>query len=46
MKVAELAEQWLGPQGNLSADIAPQPNGDGTVNFLDFAELAKVWQIE
>ena len=38
-----LAEQWLQPPGTPSADIAPPPSGDGIVNFLDFAELAKSW---
>jgi subtilisin family serine protease len=38
-----LAEQWLGTPGTPSADIAPPPSGDGIVNFLDFAELAKSW---
>lgn len=38
-----LAEQWLQPPGNPSADIAPQPNGDNIVNFLDFALLAENW---
>jgi len=38
-----LAEQWLQPPGTPSADIAPQPNGDGIVNFLDFAILASHW---
>ena len=41
--LAVLAEQWLGPPGTPSADIAPQPDGDGTVNLLDFAELASFW---
>jgi hypothetical protein len=41
----ELAEQWLQmqPSGNFSADIAPQPDGDGIVNFLDYAVLAGHW---
>jgi subtilisin family serine protease len=38
-----LAEQWLQSPGIPSADIAPSPSGDGIVNFLDFAELAKSW---
>jgi hypothetical protein len=38
-----LADQWLQPPGTPSADIAPPPNGDGIVNFLDFAELAQHW---
>jgi len=32
------AEKRLGPPGTPSANIAPQPYGDGTVNLLDFAE--------
>jgi len=43
--LAKLAEQWLGPAGAPSADIAP-PGGDGTVNFFDFAELAENWRKE
>ncbi len=38
-----LAEQWLQPPGTPSADLAPQPNGDNIVNFLDFAKLAENW---
>lgn len=38
--VALLAGQWLGGPAVPSADIAP-PAGDGVVNFLDFAVLAK-----
>jgi hypothetical protein len=38
-----LAEQWLLPPGDPSADIAPQPSGDGIVNWLDFAEFANYW---
>jgi hypothetical protein len=41
--LAILAEQWLGPPGNPSADIAPQPDGNNIVNFFDFAELAENW---
>ena len=35
-----LSDNWL--TGEPSADIAPA-GGDGVVNLLDFAELAKVW---
>jgi hypothetical protein len=38
-----LAGQWLQGAGIPSADIAPSPNGDGRVNFLDFALMAKDW---
>jgi hypothetical protein len=38
-----LANQWLQPPGNPSADIAPWPSVDGTVNFLDFEALAEDW---
>jgi subtilisin family serine protease len=38
-----IAEQWLQSPAVPSADIAPPPSGDGIVNFLDFAELAKHW---
>ncbi len=37
-----LAEQWLQPPGEPSADIAPTP-ADGIVNFLDYAVLADHW---
>jgi subtilisin family serine protease len=36
--------QWLKPPAVPSADIEPQPNGDGIVNFFDFATLAEYWQ--
>jgi hypothetical protein len=39
----KMAEQWLGPPGTPSADIAPLPGGDGIVDFLDFARLAMGW---
>jgi hypothetical protein len=32
---------WL--TDNSAADIVPSPNGDGVVNFLDFAGLAQHW---
>ena len=38
-----LANQWLQPPSTPSADIAPWPSIDGTVNFLDFSALAKNW---
>jgi len=38
-----LADQWLQVPGTPSADIAPQPSGDGKINFLDFAALAEDW---
>jgi hypothetical protein len=41
--LAVLAGQWLQIPGTPSADIAPLPNGDGKVNFLDFAEFAIHW---
>ena len=41
--LAELAGEWLQTQGVPSADIAPWPNGDGIINFLDFARLAENW---
>jgi len=41
---AEFAEQWLLTGARYCvADIAPQPDGDGRVNMLDFAELAGQW---
>jgi hypothetical protein len=38
-----LVGQWLKTPGVPSADIAPQPAGDGEVNFLDFALLSSHW---
>ncbi len=40
---AVLANQWRQPPETPSADIAPLPQGDGSVNFLDFAEFAFHW---
>jgi hypothetical protein len=41
--VAILCDQWL-QVGEYSADIAPPPDGDGIVNFRDFAAQAENWQ--
>jgi hypothetical protein len=41
-----LADQWLQPPSTPSADIAPSPNGDGIVNFQDFAYIASNWLID
>jgi hypothetical protein len=41
-----LIQDWLLyqlPPGTAPADIAPQPDGDGIVNFLDFALFAQHW---
>jgi alpha-tubulin suppressor-like RCC1 family protein len=38
-----LTNYWLHDQ--LSADIAPSPDGDGIVNVLDFDILAKNWKL-
>lgn len=38
-----LAQQWLSIPEIPSADIAPEPNGDGQINLLDFALLAEHW---
>lgn len=38
-----IASQWLLTQPPLSADIAPEPDGDGVVNFLDLAEFGLHW---
>ena len=35
--------QWLQSDVNLEADIAPWPDGDGTVNFFDFNLLGRNW---
>jgi hypothetical protein len=43
---AILAEQWLQSPGTPSADIAPLPGGDGTVNFLDVAAMVENWLAE
>ena len=40
--VIVLTEHWL-QLGVYCADIAPLPEGDGTVNSLDFAEFAMHW---
>jgi hypothetical protein len=41
-QLSNFMDEWL-KEGIYNADIAPQPNGDGTVNFLDFAIIAKHW---
>jgi hypothetical protein len=41
--LAVLAGQWLQIPGTPSADIAPPPEGDGIVDFYDFAEFAIHW---
>jgi hypothetical protein len=38
--IAELSEEWL--TGQIPADLAP-PDGDGIVNFADFAIMANDW---
>ena len=39
-----IASQWLGiPADSNNADIAPFPDGDGMVNFLDFSVVADHW---
>ncbi len=43
----DFTEQWLLSGANsYCADIAPMPEGDGTVNFLDFAFFANYWLLE
>jgi predicted outer membrane repeat protein len=39
--LALLCDHWL--QDEPSLDIAPEPTGDGIINFLDFAFLADWW---
>jgi hypothetical protein len=39
--LATLAAHWLTDEPLV--DIAPQPDGDGIANFLDFAALADYW---
>jgi hypothetical protein len=39
--IAKLAQYWL--QNEPSVDIAPDPNGDDIVNFLDFSIIAENW---
>ncbi|MHC4624039.1 MAG: hypothetical protein ACYS4W_09070, partial [Planctomycetota bacterium] len=39
--LALLCDHWL--QYEPSLDIAPEPSGDGVINFLDFAFLADCW---
>jgi hypothetical protein len=41
-----LALQWLQPPDITSADIAPQPDGDGVTDFLDYATLANNWLVD
>jgi hypothetical protein len=41
--LAVLVGQWLDIPGMPSADIAPVPDGDGIVDFFDFAEFAIHW---
>ncbi|OHB51660.1 MAG: hypothetical protein A2Y12_02150 [Planctomycetes bacterium GWF2_42_9] len=43
LDLAVIADQWLISEGDLTGDIAPQPDGDGTVNFLDISEFALHW---
>jgi len=38
-----LANEWLHTGSIFITDIAPLPNGDGTVNFTDFALFAQNW---
>jgi hypothetical protein len=38
-----LFSQWLQAPGNPSADIAPEPNGDGIANLRDFAIFVQHW---
>jgi formylglycine-generating enzyme required for sulfatase activity len=38
------ASQWLQSSFYQLCDIAPAPGGDGIVDFLDFAILAKYWR--
>ncbi|MBN1436180.1 MAG: SUMF1/EgtB/PvdO family nonheme iron enzyme [Sedimentisphaerales bacterium] len=40
-----LCEQWLQAPSSCSADIAPEPNGDGKVDMRDFAVFAENWLI-
>ncbi|MHC4573544.1 MAG: choice-of-anchor Q domain-containing protein, partial [Planctomycetota bacterium] len=39
--LAELCDNWLEYEPIL--DIAPEPAGDGIINFLDFAIFARYW---
>ena len=41
--LAILVSQWLQSPDTPSADLAPEPGGDGTVNLLDFSVLAEYW---
>ena len=38
-----LSQQWLSTPGNPSADIAPWPENDDLVDFLDLDTLAQDW---
>jgi M6 family metalloprotease-like protein len=41
-----LLNKWRQAPGTPSADIAPSPDGDGIVNYLDLAEFAEYWLTE
>jgi hypothetical protein len=41
--LATLALYWLTDEPLV--DIAPEPDGDGIANFLDFAALADYWRL-
>jgi len=41
-----MSEQWLLSPSELSADIAPVPEGDNMVNTQDFSIMAENWQID
>jgi hypothetical protein len=42
--LAMLADHWL--QDGPFVDVAPEPDGDGIINFADFAVLAHYWAAE
>jgi hypothetical protein len=43
--LSEFASQWL-QLSVVNADIAPAPHGDGIINMLDFAVMAKNWMVD
>jgi hypothetical protein len=41
-----LTRQWLSLPSEMSADIAPVPAGDGSVNFQDFLLFSQYWNTD
>lgn len=41
-----LTHEWLSSPPEMSADIAPIPVGDGSVNLRDFSALSRYWNVD